>query len=117
MTSVTAPTPSVDVPVSSTFLIQRIARGDRQALAELYDRFVGLVSGLALRILHDPVEVDGVVLAVFLQVWRSADQYDSSRGAPQAWLAALARERTLDRLCRSHSLANSIALSKPLAAT
>ena len=33
-----------------------------------------------------------------MSVWRRADQFDSSRGSPIAWLATIARNRSLDRL-------------------
>ncbi len=85
---------------SSAVLMGRIAQGDQQALGTLYDRFAGLVNGLALRVLHDPAEAEDVVQTVFIQIWRQADRYDPSRGVPEAWITVLARTRALDQLRR-----------------
>jgi RNA polymerase sigma-70 factor (ECF subfamily) len=82
------------------FPIQRLADGDWSALAEIYDRYSGLVNGLALRILRDVSDAEDVVQEVFLQIWRQADRYDPARGVPEAWLCSIARSRALDRLRR-----------------
>ncbi len=85
---------------SSAVLIKKIADGDQQALGALYDRFAGLINGLALQVVLDPADAEDVVQTVFIQVWRHADQYDPRRGAPEAWLTVLARTRSLDVLRR-----------------
>lgn len=81
-------------------LLQRLAQGDKAALADFYDLYAGLVNGLALRILRDVSEAEDVVQEVFLRVWRQADRYDPQRGTPEAWLCTMARTRALDRLRR-----------------
>ena len=84
-------------------LLQRLARGDRAALGELYDLYAGLVHGLALRVLRDASEAEDVVQEVFMQVWRQAGRYDPLRGRPEAWMCTMARTRALDRLRRRAS--------------
>jgi RNA polymerase sigma-70 factor (ECF subfamily) len=79
-------------------LLQRLARGDRAALGDLYDLYAGLVHGLALRVLRDASEAEDVVQEVFMQVWRQAGRYDPVRGRPEAWVCTMARTRALDRL-------------------
>ena len=78
-------------------LIEQTARGDASALAALYDGTSALVNGLALRILRDAGAAEEVTLDVYLQVWRQAQRYDASRGAPLAWLLTLTRSRAIDR--------------------
>jgi RNA polymerase sigma-70 factor (ECF subfamily) len=84
-------------------LIGRLAGGDHAALAEVYDRYSGLVNGLALRILRNTAEAEEVIQEVFLQIWRQAVRYDPTRGSAEAWICTIARTRALDRLRRRTS--------------
>jgi RNA polymerase sigma-70 factor, ECF subfamily len=78
--------------------LERMARGDHEALAELYDRHGRLIFSLALRILRDQSDAEDIVQDVFSQAWRQAARYESSRGNAVAWLLNLTRSRAIDRL-------------------
>jgi RNA polymerase sigma-70 factor (ECF subfamily) len=78
-------------------LVARIASGDESALAALYDRWVGVVHALALRIVGDADDADDVVEETFWQVWRRATSYEETRGGVSTWLLIIARARALDR--------------------
>lgn len=99
----TARLPFRSATADTPALLSRLARGDDKALGDFYDLYAGLVNGLALRILHDDTEAEDVVQEVFVQVWRQAERYDSSRGSPEAWLCTMARARAIDRLRRRAS--------------
>jgi len=79
-------------------LAQRLLQRDVRAFEELYDRHSRLVYGLVLRILQQASTAEEVVQDVFLQLWRNASLYDSSRGPFLPWLLTLARNRALDHL-------------------
>jgi RNA polymerase sigma-70 factor (ECF subfamily) len=79
-------------------LIQRMARGDRQACADLYDRFSRPLFSVALRIINDPAEAQDVVQDVFLALWEKAASFDGQRGSAFAWAITLVRNRAIDRL-------------------
>lgn len=79
-------------------VLQRIAAGEHQALAELYDVTSATVFGLALRIVQARDVAEDVVVEVYAQVWTQAAAYDSQRGTPIAWLLTLTRSRAIDLL-------------------
>src|SRR5262249_54795686 len=83
--------------------VTRMARGDRDALAEVYDRHVRALYSLALRIVRQQADAEDVLQEVFAQVWTQAPRYDASRGTVIGWLVTLTRSRALDRLRRGRA--------------
>ena len=79
-------------------VVQRLAAGDRDAVAELYDRHSARVMGLAFRIVRNSSDAEDVVQEVFSQAWRTAPNYQPSRGTVVGWLLMMARTRAIDRL-------------------
>jgi RNA polymerase sigma-70 factor, ECF subfamily len=79
-------------------LIKKVAGGDQSALTALYDSTNRLIFGLILRIVTDRATAEEVLLDVYTQVWRQALNYDTTRGAPLAWMMTIARSRSIDRL-------------------
>jgi RNA polymerase sigma-70 factor (ECF subfamily) len=79
--------------------LNRVAAGDRAALAELYRLTSGKLFAVCLRILVQRAEAEDVLQDVYLTVWKKAGLFDQARGvSPITWLAAVARNRALDRL-------------------
>jgi RNA polymerase sigma-70 factor (ECF subfamily) len=81
--------------------IAAIARGEEDALGQLYDATLGRVHGLALRITRDRQVAEEVVEDVYWQVWRQALRFDADRGNAMAWLLTITRSRALDSLRRA----------------
>lgn len=77
-------------------LVRAMARGDRSALAVLYDRYGPIMFALALRIVRERREAEDLLHDVFLEVWRSARDYDPDRGRVRTWLTIRMRSRALD---------------------
>lgn len=81
-------------------LIERIRAGDEAAMAEMYDRYSGIVYGVALRVLGNASAAEDVLQEVFLQLWRNPLAFDANRGKLPVWLAVIARNRAIDHLRR-----------------
>ena len=79
-------------------LIARIRAGDQSAMADMYDRYSGIVYGVALRVLANATAAEDVVQEVFLQLWRNPQAFDADRGRLAPWLAVIARNRAIDHL-------------------
>ena len=79
-------------------LVSAIRSGDEQAMAQLYDRYSPIIYSVALRVLGDTGAAEDILQEVFLQLWRSPDMFDASRGSMPGWLAVIARNRAIDFL-------------------
>jgi len=78
--------------------IAAVARGDRRALASLYDRYSGMMLGLGVRVLKDRREAEDIVHDVFIEVWRRAGDYNPTKASVRSWIFMRMRSRCLDRV-------------------
>ncbi len=79
-------------------LVARLAEGDMDAAATLYDRHAGQIYALARRIVRNDEDAEDVVQEVFAQAWRTADRYEGRRGTVVGWLLMMARTRAIDKV-------------------
>jgi RNA polymerase sigma-70 factor (ECF subfamily) len=80
--------------------IERFQRGEEAALESLYDEHADFVFSLALRILGDRNEAEDVLQEVWIQAWRERERFRPEQSAFAAWIAMIARSRSLDRVRR-----------------
>jgi RNA polymerase sigma factor (sigma-70 family) len=76
----------------------RVAAGERPALRAVYAETSAKLFGICVRILGDRSEAEDVLQDVYLTVWRKAASFDESVASPITWLAAIARNRSVDHL-------------------
>ncbi|WSB06685.1 sigma-70 family RNA polymerase sigma factor [Streptomyces cyaneofuscatus] len=79
-------------------LMVRVARGDQEAFARVYDAVSGPVLGLVRSVLRDPAQSEEVAQEVLVEVWRTAPRFQSSRGSAMNWVLTLAHHRAVDRV-------------------
>jgi RNA polymerase sigma-70 factor, ECF subfamily len=87
-------------------LIQRVAGGDQNAFARLYDMLSPRVFGLILRVLVDRAQSEEVLQEVFLEVWQSAARFVPNRGQGRSWVLTMAHRRAVDRVRAAQSRAD-----------
>lgn len=79
-------------------LLQRLGQGDREAFAQFYERFSGLLFSVIVKVLNDVKETEDVTQEVFLHIWDKARSYDPAVGKPLNWILTLTRNKAIDRL-------------------
>ena len=79
-------------------LIAAAGGGDRGAFRALYDATSAKLFGVVLRIVRDRDVAEDVLQETYLKVWRKAEIFDPAYGRPITWLAAIARNRAIDRV-------------------
>lgn len=77
-------------------LMERVADGDAEAFARLYDLHCDRVYSIARWICRERAE--DAAQEAFLDVWRSRERFDPARGRVDAWTNRLARNRAIDAL-------------------
>jgi len=74
--------------------LHRVARGDREAIAEIYDLSSAAVYGYILSILKNREDAEDVLQDTYVKICTNADQYHE-QGKPMAWIMTIARNLSL----------------------
>ena len=82
--------------LSDEALVALVARGDENALAELYDRVGRVAYGIAYRVLRDEKLAEDAVQEGFLAAWRSAAAFRAERAKASTWIVTLVHRRAVD---------------------
>jgi len=72
-----------------------VARGDTEALGELYTRFAPTLVGMLRRILPSPGAAEEVFEKVLLRLWKEAARFPREGSSVAAWLFITARSRAV----------------------
>jgi RNA polymerase sigma factor (sigma-70 family) len=86
--------------LSDEALVALVARGDEDALGELYDRVSRIAYGLAMRVLRDDRLAEDAVQEGFLAVWRNAAAFRAERAKASTWILTLVHRRAVDLVRR-----------------
>ncbi|MGW4874647.1 sigma-70 family RNA polymerase sigma factor [Streptomyces chartreusis] len=88
--------PSVEPDLQE--LVGRVALGDEEAFASVYDNVVSPVLGVVRAVLRDQAQSEEVAQEVLVEVWRTAPRYRPDRGTAINWILTLAHRRAIDRV-------------------
>lgn len=94
---------------SDAEVVDRVSRGDQDALRVLYRRYAGLVYGFATRVLGDSTRAEEVAQDVFLRVWEKAGTYRPEAAKVSTWLMRITRNRAIDVLRSARSAGHQAA--------
>ncbi len=95
--------PVVSDHVEDVELVRRVADRDTDALRTLYDRYGGMVYGLAYRVLGDRHLAEDCAQEAFVSLWRGAARFDPGRARLTTWLFAITRNTAIDMVRRRAS--------------
>ena len=81
-------------------LMRRVAIGEEDAIAELYDRFGALVYKLSIQFLSNNSAAEDAVQEVFVRLWKTADRYDPRKAKLVTWVMLITRRHLIDCIRR-----------------
>ncbi|MFI0990806.1 ECF RNA polymerase sigma factor SigK [Streptomyces exfoliatus] len=81
-----------------TQVMQKVARGDKQAFSTLYDALAPLVFGITTKVVRDRAQSEEVTQEVMIDLWRQAARYRPEAGSVTTWAATIAHRRAVDRV-------------------
>ena len=88
-------------------LMKAIQSENPEALAQLYDRYNGILKALILRVIHNEAEADDLLQEIFMEIWNQAKNFSSQKGKPLGWMVTLARRRAIDGLRKKQAYARA----------
>jgi RNA polymerase sigma-70 factor, ECF subfamily len=88
-------------PDPDAVLMLRVKRGDREAFAELVDKYKQPVMNFVYRSLRDETEAEDLAQNAFLQVYKSRSRYKQTAKF-STWLFTIARNLCLNELRRRY---------------
>lgn len=74
------------------------ARGDRDALRQLYQHEGAHLLGVARRLVRDSALAEDIVHDAFIKIWAGAGSFDPVRGSARGWIFSVTRHLALNYL-------------------
>lgn len=93
-------TAGADAELHDRELIERVAKGDREAFETFYHRYQRKLFAYLLRVLRRPALIEEVLDDVMLAVWQGAKRFDG-RSRASTWVFGIAYHKALKALSRS----------------
>lgn len=93
---------------SDAELMRAVLNKQREALEELYDRYIRLVYSFALKATKNEGRTRMIVQLVFTRLWTTEKGYDESKGNFANWLLTITRNCMIDEVRRDKKHQNQI---------
>lgn len=82
---------------SDETLLEQVAKGDKDALSQLFRRHARVVRNVAWRILQHEAEAEDLVQEVFIFLFRKAALFKATHGAARSWIVQVTYSRAFNR--------------------
>lgn len=79
-------------------LLARIVLEEQAAFSALYERWANILLGIGSRFVPSRTEAEDVLHDVFLEIWKTAKDFDPNRGTARTWIVMKMRCRMLDHV-------------------
>jgi len=79
------------------WLLERVAKGNVDALNTLYNLHSGLLMSVIMGVLKDKSESEDILQESFLTIWKKASMYQPHLGKPTSWMVTIAKNKAYDR--------------------
>jgi RNA polymerase sigma-70 factor, ECF subfamily len=87
---------STTTPVEITWLLAAVTKGDPAAFERLYQATCAKLYGVVLRIVRRHDLAADVMEEAYLQIFKSAGEFNPGHSTPLAWMVAIARRLAID---------------------
>ncbi|MCM1251225.1 MAG: sigma-70 family RNA polymerase sigma factor [Clostridium sp.] len=77
--------------------IDKIRRGDKQGLLEIYEAYITLIYAIVKDVLRNRESAEDVTSDFFIKLWDKADYYQGGSGH-KTWMTTIARNMAIDYL-------------------
>jgi RNA polymerase sigma-70 factor, ECF subfamily len=98
----------LDGAVDSRWLLERVAKGDREAFHALYDCYGARVLAMVRRQVPVRQLAEELVQDVFVAAWIGARSYREEIGDPERWLLGITRHKLQDHWRRLRGLMRAV---------
>jgi len=78
--------------------IKKFSNKETDDFENFYDKISPLVYGITRKIIRDPAQAEEVTQEVFIEILRSANNYNPEKGSVKSWVAVMAHRRAVDRV-------------------
>jgi RNA polymerase sigma-70 factor, ECF subfamily len=79
-------------------LVSHLQGGSEMALSKLYDLYSGSLYGLILKIVRDDELAQDILQDCFVNIWKKAQTYSSTKGTFFTWMLNICRNKSIDAL-------------------
>ena len=76
--------------------LQACARGDHQALQQIYQHESCYLLGVALRIVRQRQQAEDVLHDAFMNIWTQSASFDAAAGSGRGWIYSVVRHQALN---------------------